>query len=132
MIENTRIEKVQSVKYLGITITDKLKWSEHINNRIKSAKRLLFKLKGFIGKTWGPCPEMVRYAYLSTVRAQLAYASFAFADKLTKKNILCWYPFLDNFCRQPSRMNSRSFWSSWDSKLPPRSRWSSASLMKFS
>ena len=27
--------------------------------------------------------------------------------KLTKKNILCWYPFLDSFWRQPSRTNSR-------------------------
>ena len=25
---------------------------------------------------------------------------------LTKKNILCWYPFLESFCKQPSLINS--------------------------
>ena len=77
-IGNTNIEKVTSVKYLGLTIEHKLNWSEHISNKTKAAKKLLFRLKGFIGKTWGPSPEMVRYAYTACVRSTLAYASFAF------------------------------------------------------
>ena len=40
------IEQVSSYKYLGVTIDDKLQWSEHINNiRSKANKRLYFVRK---------------------------------------------------------------------------------------
>ena len=50
-IGSDTVEKVQSCKYLGLTIDNKLKWDEHINQRITAAKRNLFRLKGFISST---------------------------------------------------------------------------------
>ena len=81
------IDKTSEVKYLGLIIDNKLKWDKHINEKVASCRRLLFCLKGFIGKTWGPSPEMVKYAYTSCVRARLSYAAFAFARTLTKGQI---------------------------------------------
>ena len=76
-----------SVKYLGLTIEHTLSWSEHINNKCNQARKVLFRLKNFIGKTWGPSPEMVHYAYTSCIRPILSYACFAFADKLLKAHV---------------------------------------------
>ena len=62
-------------------------WGEHISNKVKAAKRHIFRLKGFIGKTWGPCPEMTKLAFTTCIRPALLYASFAFANGLAKKHI---------------------------------------------
>ena len=65
-IDGKRIDRVTETKYLGLTIDHKLKWDAHINQRIASCRKLLFCLKGFVGKARGPSPEMITDAY--TVR----------------------------------------------------------------
>lgn len=87
MVNGKVIERETSVKYLGLTIQHRLNWSEHIANKTEAARKMLFRLKGFIGKTWGPNPNMVRYAYTACVRPMLAYAAFAYANKLSSKDI---------------------------------------------
>lgn len=87
ILNNKRIQRDTSVKYLGITINQKLNWNDHLNDKIKSAKKNLFRLKGFIGKTWGPSPKMMKYAYTSCIRPAMTYACFAYANCLTKKQI---------------------------------------------
>ena len=82
-IGSEEIERVTSVKYLGLTIEHTLSWSEHINNKCDQARKTIFRLRNFIGKTWGPSPEMVHYAYTSCIRPILSYACFAFAHKLS-------------------------------------------------
>ena len=102
-----KIEKVKSFKYLGMHVDDKLSWTEHISTKIESASKLMFKLKSYIGKTWGPSPKMTLYAYTSSIRPQIAYGSFAFAANLTKhaksklkafqrKMLMSMGPFRDN------------------------------------
>ena len=66
-VENTVNERETSVKDLGLTVHHRLNWTEHISNKVEAARRMLFRLKGFIGKTWGPNPNMVRYAYTACV-----------------------------------------------------------------
>ena len=80
--KGVELERSASVKYLGLTIEHRLNWGEHINEKVKAVKRNIFRLKGFIGKTWGPCPEMTKLAYTSTIRPAMLYASFAFARGL--------------------------------------------------
>ena len=81
------IERSETIKYLGLSINHKLNWGPHIEEKVKAAKRHIFRLKGFIGKTWGPCPEMTKLAYTSCIRPAMTYASFAFANGLAKKHI---------------------------------------------
>lgn len=49
---------------------------------------------------------------------------------LTKKNILCWYPFLESFCKHPSRMKTRNGCTRFS--IPIKSRCSSRSFCRFS
>ena len=44
-INRTVVEKVESFKFLGIHITDKLKWSTHADSVAKKAKQCLFNLR---------------------------------------------------------------------------------------
>jgi hypothetical protein len=40
-IEGTAVEKVESFMFLGIHITDKLKWSTHADSVVKKAQQYL-------------------------------------------------------------------------------------------
>ena len=44
-IDRTIVEKVESFKFLGVHITDKLKWSTHTDSVVKKAQRRLFNLR---------------------------------------------------------------------------------------
>ena len=41
-LEGTVLENVESIKYLGVTITKDLKWNTHISNVCAKANRTLF------------------------------------------------------------------------------------------
>jgi hypothetical protein len=44
-IDGTVVEKVESCKFLGIHIADKLKWYTHIDSVVKKAQQRLFNLR---------------------------------------------------------------------------------------
>jgi len=79
----SKLEKVDSALYLGITVNSKLKWSEHISSISSKASRSL----GLIKRNLWNCPRKVREtAYTSIVRPTLEYAS-ALWDPHYKKDV---------------------------------------------
>ena len=55
-MKGTAVEEVESFKFLGVHIMDKLKWSTHTNSVVKKAQQRLFNLRrlnkcGFSPKT---------------------------------------------------------------------------------
>ena len=86
-LKGVKIDRSETVKYLGLTIEHRLNWSTHINEKVKAAKKHIFRLKGFIGKDRGPCPEMTKLAYTSCIRPSMLYASFAFAHDLQRSTL---------------------------------------------
>jgi hypothetical protein len=44
-IDGTVVEKVESFKFLGVYITDKLKWSTHTDSVVKKAQQRPFNLR---------------------------------------------------------------------------------------
>ena len=44
-IDGTAVEKVESFKFLGVHVTDKLKWSTHTDSVVKKAHLRLFNLR---------------------------------------------------------------------------------------
>ena len=66
------LENVESIKYLGVTITKDLKWNTHIRNVCTKANRAL----GFFRLNLFSCPQDVREAASkSLVRTFLEYGS---------------------------------------------------------
>ena len=51
-LEGTVLENVDNIKYLGVTITNDLKWNTHISNICTKANRTL----GFLRRTLFSCP----------------------------------------------------------------------------
>ena len=69
-LEGTLLENVESINYLGVTITNDLKWNTHISNVCTKANRTL----GFLRRDLYSCPPDVKEAsYKGLVRPVLEY-----------------------------------------------------------
>uniref|UniRef100_A0A4W5NM05 Reverse transcriptase domain-containing protein n=1 Tax=Hucho hucho TaxID=62062 RepID=A0A4W5NM05_9TELE len=69
-IDGTVVEKVESFKFLGVHITDKLKWSTHTDSVVKKAQQRLFNLKRL--KKFGLSPKTLRNFYRCTIESILS------------------------------------------------------------
>ena len=71
-LEGTVLENLESIKYLGVTITNDLKWNTYISNVCTKANRTL----GFLRRNLYSCPQYVKeVAYKGLVRPVLEYGS---------------------------------------------------------
>ena len=77
-LEDTVLENVDSIKYLGVTITHDLRWNTHIRNMCTKANRSL----GFLRRNLYQCPQDVKEAaYRGLVRPILEYDSCVWDPK---------------------------------------------------
>ena len=71
-LEGTVLDNVENIKYLGITITNDLKWNTHVSNISTKANRTI----GFLRRNLSACPQDVKEsAYKGLVRPVLEYGS---------------------------------------------------------
>ena len=71
-LEETVLENVEKIKYLGVTITNDLKWNTHVSNICTKANRTL----GFLRRNLAACPlDVKESAYKGLVRPILEYGS---------------------------------------------------------
>ena len=71
-LEGTVLENVEKIKYLGVTITNDLKWNTHVSNICTKANRT----PGFLRRNLSACPRDVKEsAYKGLVRPILEYGS---------------------------------------------------------
>ena len=55
-LEGTVLDNVENNKYLGVTITNDLKWNTHVSNICTEANRTL----GFLRRNLSACPQDVK------------------------------------------------------------------------
>ena len=71
-LEGKVLENVEKIKYLGVTITNDLKWNTHVSNICTKANRTL----GFLRRKLAACPlDVKESAYKGLVRPILEYGS---------------------------------------------------------
>ena len=71
-LEGTDLENVESIKYLGVTITSGLRWNTHVSNVCTKANRTL----GFLRRNLYSCPQEVKEAaFKGFVHPVLDYGS---------------------------------------------------------
>ena len=69
-LEGTALENVEKIKYLGVTITNDLKWNTHVSNICTKANRTL----GFLRRNLAACLlDVKESAYKGLVRPILEY-----------------------------------------------------------
>ena len=78
-LHDTMLDSVSSAKHLGVTISDDLSWSTHIDNITKSANQTLGFLKRNIRVH---NKDLKSAAYKTLVRPQLEYASTVWSPTL--------------------------------------------------
>lgn len=67
-----QLETVEHYPYLGVEISDRMRWDHHISKATSKANKTL----GFIRRNLGKCPADIRdRAYKTLVRPHLEYAS---------------------------------------------------------
>ena len=77
-LEGTVLENVEKIKYLGVTITNDLKWNTHVSNICTKANRTL----GFLRRNLAACPlDVKESAYKGLVRPILEYSSSVWDPK---------------------------------------------------
>ena len=69
-IEGTAVEKVESFKFLGLHITDKLKWSTHADSVVKKMQQRLFNLRRL--KEFGQSTKTLTNFYRCTIESILS------------------------------------------------------------
>ena len=70
-LEGTVLENVENIKYLGVTITNDLRWNTHVSNVCTKANRTL----GFLRRNLYACPQEVKEeACKGLVRPVLEYS----------------------------------------------------------
>ena len=84
-LEGAVLEHVDTIKYLGVTITNDLKWNTHISNICTKANRTF----GFLRRTPFSCPQNLKEAaYKGMVHPILEYESSVWdphTDKLLEE-----------------------------------------------
>jgi len=81
------ITRSTSVRYLGLDITDRLNWWPHIQNKLKSAKRLLKRTNDVLGRLWGPKPTLVKWTLDAVVNPKVLYGSHVWHSLLRKQKL---------------------------------------------
>ena len=61
------------VKYLGVTLDSRLKWSSHLTQKINKSKRAIMRIRDSMGKMWGTAPKLLKWAYEGIIIPALSY-----------------------------------------------------------
>jgi hypothetical protein len=72
MDNGAAIEKVETAKLLGVTISGDLKWDSHVDEICARAARRLYSIVSL--RTIGVPPTALKQLYLCTIRSLLTYA----------------------------------------------------------
>ena len=92
-MEHTSLESVQHTKYLGVMISDDLRWNHHVADITGCANKLLKLLR----RNLSICDRKVKEAaYLGLVRPLLEYANQA------------WDPHTDNLSNEIKKIQRRT------------------------
>jgi hypothetical protein len=83
-INGTAVEKVESFKFLGVHITDKLKWSTHVHSVVKKVQQRLFNLRRL--NKFGLAAKTLTNFYRHTIESFLSGCITARYGNCTARN----------------------------------------------
>ncbi|KAK2707656.1 hypothetical protein QYM36_015372 [Artemia franciscana] len=87
MYDGIEIPVKDKVKYLGAILDRKLLWSDHVRQKINSAKHYSARLLTVAKSTWNLNPHALRMLYKSVNESHILYACSIWISALRKKNI---------------------------------------------
>ncbi|GBO28272.1 hypothetical protein AVEN_152749-1, partial [Araneus ventricosus] len=86
-INNVTIRTVDSVKYLGVFIDNRLNWTDHIDYLRSKMLNLIKNFVSVSGPNWGVGASLLKHWYLSVIQPSILYGSAVWGGSFTVKNI---------------------------------------------
>ena len=84
-IHGKKIEIVDTFKYLGVTIDNRLTWNQHINTVRNKAMASLQQCRKVVGKDWGVTPKVTMWLFVGVIRPILLYSSIVWTKAMEDK-----------------------------------------------
>ena len=84
LLRGNPIQRVTTVKYLGVTLDHKLSWNAHVANKTTQATNVLCRVRRTLGSTWGLSPKLTLWAYRALVLPLLEYGSVIWVGAVRK------------------------------------------------
>ena len=81
-MDGIRIPFSETVKYLGVTLDNKISWKQHIENKITACKKLMVMLNSNLRGMQAPKPKLSKWAYTGVVRPKLLYACMTLGNAI--------------------------------------------------
>ena len=78
----------KTVKFLGVTLDNKLNYNTHIDNVAQKATAALMQCKRAVGPMWGLSPKTCKWIYKTVIRPILSYSATVWVRALDNKNKL--------------------------------------------
>jgi hypothetical protein len=91
-IDKAVVERIESFKFLGVHITNKLSWSKHTKTVLKRARQHLFPLRRL--KRFGMGPQILKKFYSCTIETILTgcitawYGNYSASDRKALQRVL--------------------------------------------
>ena len=79
------IKHENKVKYLGVTLDNRLCWSYHINDKIITCKAMLLNITSKYRHTHKAKPKLMKWIYTGVIRPKLTYACLTWGHKINTK-----------------------------------------------
>ena len=73
------------MKYLGVIMDNKLNWTTHFNQVMKTCKTTLLHTSNIIRKKWGPKTMLSKWLFTGIIRPKITYASLVWGHTMTQK-----------------------------------------------
>lgn len=87
-IKGVTLQLSSEVKYLGVTLDNKLSWKTHVEQKVSRTLKVFWQCKGAFSKTWGLRPAVVYWIYTTLIRPIVTYASVVWWKATLVKSIM--------------------------------------------
>jgi ribonuclease HI len=74
----------ENIKYLGVTLSQTLHWTEHVREKVAKGIKVLNMAKSIVGQQWGLTPDRIMWIYSAMVRPIISYGCLVWATSLNK------------------------------------------------
>jgi hypothetical protein len=107
LIDGAAVEQVDSFKFLGVHITNKLKWSKHTKTVVKRALQNPFPLRRL--KRFGMGPHILHFFYSCTIESILTgcitawYGNCSASDRKALQRVVRTAQYIKGLSFLPSR-----------------------------